>query len=94
MAGVGSTCGRVKYSKKSCLSQGRIDVYKNKSEIPPDNSCSYKEGITTGVLCCKRRKSSSSGRYLLIFYMYITVFILVLKRVLAFLNNPKNLDLS
>lgn len=62
MAGVGSTCGRVKYSKKSCLSQGRIDVYKNKSEIPTDNSCSYKEGITTGVLCCKRRKSSSSGR--------------------------------
>ena len=61
MAGVGSNCGKVKYSKSSCLSQGRIDVYKTKADLPKTNTCSYTEGITTGVLCCKRRKKSSSG---------------------------------
>lgn len=52
MAGVGRQCGKLKYSKSSCLVWGRVDVFKPKDNR---NSCSYKEGVTTGVLCCRKK---------------------------------------
>ncbi|XP_052770328.1 uncharacterized protein LOC128210189 [Mya arenaria] len=57
LAGVGRECGRVRYSRPSCLSQGRIDVYRGRDVKNTDDSCSYAEGHTTGVLCCKREKN-------------------------------------
>lgn len=56
MAGVGRYCGRMRYSKSSCLAQGMIDVFKPKDKV---DSCSYKEGVTTGVLCCRKKKQQS-----------------------------------
>jgi hypothetical protein len=39
------------------LATGRVDVFK-KSESK--KGCFYKEGVTTGVLCCKRKSVKSS----------------------------------
>ncbi|CAG5131589.1 unnamed protein product, partial [Candidula unifasciata] len=52
MAGVGKDCGWVSYSHKSCLSFGRVDVFSSNET----SSCEYTEGLTTGVLCCKKPK--------------------------------------
>lgn len=62
MAGFGRNCGRLRYHRKrqTCLATGRVDVFK-KSESK--NGCFYKEGVTTGVLCCKR-KSVKSSRFI------------------------------
>ena len=57
MAGVGRQCGRLRYTKSSCLARGKVDVFKPRDK--PD-SCSYKEGVTTGVLCC-RKKNRKTG---------------------------------
>ncbi|XP_069139539.1 uncharacterized protein [Argopecten irradians] len=54
MAGFGRNCGKLRYSKQSCLSQGRIDVFKVKDKT---KGCSYREGVTSGVLCCKKLTS-------------------------------------
>ncbi|OWF50963.1 Titin [Mizuhopecten yessoensis] len=51
MAGFGRKCGKLRYTKQSCLSQGRIDVFKVKDKT---KGCSYREGVTSGVLCCKK----------------------------------------
>lgn len=56
LAGIGRDCRKVYYNQPSCLAQGRIDVYRSKKNVARDNSCGYQEGITTGVLCCKRHK--------------------------------------
>ncbi|KAL5021870.1 hypothetical protein ScPMuIL_001025 [Solemya velum] len=56
LAGVGNTCGRLKYSQTSCLAHGRIDVFKHTKD---ETSCDYKEGVTNGVLCCKRKVKKS-----------------------------------
>lgn len=58
MAGVGRQCGKLKYSKSSCLVWGRVDVFKPKDNR---NSCSYKEGVTTGVLCCRKKDRKLGG---------------------------------
>lgn len=63
MAGIGRNCGRVRYAKHSCLAQGRIDVYKSRDPDQPEDRCSYVEGKTTGVLCCKRDKKSKSKKH-------------------------------
>ncbi|KAK3094428.1 hypothetical protein FSP39_001668 [Pinctada imbricata] len=52
MAGVGRNCGRMRYSKFSCLAQGQVDVFKPQDR---NEGCSYKEGVTTGVLCCRKK---------------------------------------
>lgn len=59
MAGFGRNCGRLRYHRKrqTCLATGRVDVFK-KSESK--KGCFYKEGVTTGVLCCKRKSVKSS----------------------------------
>lgn len=54
LAGIGQSCRKVSYSRPSCLAHGRIDVYKTKDKVAKENSCSYQEGLTSGVLCCKR----------------------------------------
>lgn len=56
LAGIGRDCKKVHYTRPSCLAQGRIDVYGSKDKVPRDKSCSYQEGMTSGVLCCKRHK--------------------------------------
>ncbi|KAL4232359.1 hypothetical protein ACF0H5_009928 [Mactra antiquata] len=60
MAGIGRDCGRVQYNRGSCLSQGRIDVFTKRQIVPKEKSCSYMEGTTSGVVCCKRKKSRKS----------------------------------
>nr|XP_022288617.1 hemicentin-1-like [Crassostrea virginica]XP_022288618.1 hemicentin-1-like [Crassostrea virginica] len=57
MAGVGRQCGRLRYTKSSCLARGKVDVFKPRYK--PD-SCSYKEGVTTGVLCCRKKNRKSA----------------------------------
>ncbi|KAL8616567.1 hypothetical protein ACOMHN_036599 [Nucella lapillus] len=56
MAGVGRDCRWLRHSKTSCLSRGRVEV------LPPRNStahgCRYVQGVTSGVLCCKRKRKS------------------------------------
>ena len=59
MAGVGGGCGRVRRSYRSCLAQGRIDVYK--SRLTP--GCSYKKSSTTGVMCCRRNNKPRKKKY-------------------------------
>ncbi|KAH3788483.1 uncharacterized protein LOC127842965 [Dreissena polymorpha] len=53
LAGVGRDCGRVRYSRLSCLAQGRIDVFKTRDLNEANGGCSYVKGFTTGILCCK-----------------------------------------
>jgi hypothetical protein len=48
MGGVGSGCGSKIEGSSSCLGSGRIDVVENQR-----NSCSFQEGVTDGVVCCK-----------------------------------------
>jgi hypothetical protein len=56
LAGIGRDCRKVVYTRPSCLSHGRIDVYRSRDKVPRDKSCAYQEGITSGVLCCKKHK--------------------------------------
>ncbi|CAI9717186.1 hemicentin-1-like [Octopus vulgaris] len=58
MAGIGRNCRRLRYTKSSCLTKGRIDVYHPRKS----RGCSYTAGYTTGVLCCKRKRVKSSKR--------------------------------
>ncbi len=60
MAGIGSQCGKLRRTYRSCLAEGRIDVYKRSAS----SSCSYKPGLTTGVVCCKKPKKTA-GSYIL-----------------------------
>ncbi|KAK2174721.1 hypothetical protein NP493_757g00009 [Ridgeia piscesae] len=53
MAGIGSECGHMRHNLKSCLAVGRIDVLKGRTTV---GGCNYREGVTTGVLCCKKIK--------------------------------------
>lgn len=55
MAGVGSGCGHLRHNLKSCIAEGRIDVLKGRST---GGGCNYREGITSGVLCCKKIKKT------------------------------------
>ena len=63
MAGFGRNCGKLRYHRRkdSCLASGRVAVFKK-----PESSsgCFYKEGVTTGVLCCRRKHKKSSKLYL------------------------------
>ncbi|XP_071168481.1 uncharacterized protein [Mytilus edulis] len=61
MAGFGRNCGKLRYQRKrqSCLATGRVDVFK-KSES--SSGCFYKEGVTSGVLCCKRKTRKSKKK--------------------------------
>ena len=54
MAGVGSKCGRIRRTYRSCLAEGRIDVYRGRFTA----GCNFQPGHTTGVLCCRRPKRS------------------------------------
>ncbi|KAK7483221.1 hypothetical protein BaRGS_00025514 [Batillaria attramentaria] len=49
MSGVGRDCLWMRHTQSSCLSRGRVEV------VHPRNStdCSFVEGVTTGVLCCR-----------------------------------------
>ncbi|RUS86330.1 hypothetical protein EGW08_005915, partial [Elysia chlorotica] len=58
MAGVGKSCGWVSYRHTSCLSYGRIDVFAPNMT----SSCDYTEGLTTGILCCKKVKRKGGER--------------------------------
>ena len=55
MAGVGKQCGRARHSHRSCLAEGRVDVYKSK---PLSKTCTYEQGQVTGILCCKKQKKN------------------------------------
>ncbi|KAK6185279.1 hypothetical protein SNE40_007547 [Patella caerulea] len=60
MAGVGRQCGLIRYSQKSCLSHGRVDVFNPRNSV----ACEYKEGAVSGVLCCKKKKKKSHKKKL------------------------------
>ncbi|KAK7109342.1 uncharacterized protein [Littorina saxatilis] len=52
MAGVGRACQWMRHTQSSCLAGGRVEV------LHPRNStsCTQVEGVTSGVVCCKRKK--------------------------------------
>lgn len=71
LSGIGSECGYIDRSQSSCLNKGRIDVWPSSSTETNEvfsiqgkkftprratNSCQYVEGLTTGVMCCKKRR--------------------------------------
>ena len=89
LAGIGRNCGRIRYSRPSCISYGRIDVYQRRDEIPKQDSCSYTEGKTTGVLCCRRFKSKSE--YIAVYYKRYFCQVCVL---LKFFRSVKTLNFS
>ncbi|ELU18795.1 hypothetical protein CAPTEDRAFT_133063 [Capitella teleta] len=52
MAGIGEACGRQRRHQKSCLAQGRVDVYRR----PDSKGCDFNARFISGVVCCKRQK--------------------------------------
>ncbi|XP_033633460.1 uncharacterized protein LOC117295006 [Asterias rubens] len=53
MGGVGRGCPHQNAGQTSCLGKGRIDA-SCCMDAHYQNACSYRPGITTGVLCCKK----------------------------------------
>ena len=58
MSGIGAGCGMMDSGGDSCLRSGRIDVWDdataNNQRLRKRHTCSYREGVTTGVMCCKK----------------------------------------
>jgi len=52
LAGIGRGCPHQNYGQSSCITGGRIDV-SCCVDTRFNQSCSYKPGLTTGVLCCR-----------------------------------------
>ena len=75
MAGMGRGCGHVSYANSSCIANGRIDVF----PANMTSSCEFREGLTSGVLCCKKSKRRKSE---FLFYQYDTMI-----PQLSFLHN-------
>ena len=46
LGAIGGSCPYIQEKTPSCISKGKIDASQN-------STCSYQEGVTTGVLCCK-----------------------------------------
>ncbi|XP_076438682.1 uncharacterized protein LOC143277659 [Babylonia areolata] len=60
MAGVGRDCLWKRHSQSSCLSRGRVDVLHPKNSTA--QACTHVQGVTSGVLCCKRKKRKSKKK--------------------------------
>ena len=56
LAGVGASCGKIRRNARSCLAQGRIDVYTRR-----EPGCVFQPDVTSGVLCCKRHDKKESA---------------------------------
>ena len=63
MAGIGAGCKFIERESASCLKRGRIGVWAPDANNSTQSgqkrhSCSYRKGITSGILCCKRQRKA------------------------------------
>lgn len=70
MAGVGGDCGRHRPGRKSCLADGLIDVRARRGGDSAAlrgqrkrKECGFVNGVTTGVMCCRRPDRWQRGQY-------------------------------
>lgn len=59
LAGVGSGCAHRRYGSDVCISGGQMDVPCCADSKSGNQSCIYRPGLVTGVLCCQQSGTAS-----------------------------------
>jgi len=59
LAGVGSSCAHRSYESDACISRGQMHVPCCAVSDSGNQSCGYRPGLVTGVLCCLQSGTAS-----------------------------------
>jgi len=77
MSGIGGDCGLIDSAGISCLRTGRINVWNNTRASDHHkakrHNCGYRQGVTSGVMCCKKGQKSLLNNKKSKFVHYVAV---------------------